>query len=66
LLTTPLTVPPRRTLSIISNGLLTPEIGLPQWVPGIAALLMLVIFRKDDFKLNVFLRDTSVSEIQDF
>ena len=30
-----------------ATGLLPPEIGLPQLAPGIAALLMLVIFRKD-------------------
>ncbi len=36
------------------TGLLPPEIGLPQWGPGIAALVMLLIFRKDNFKLSFF------------
>ena len=35
-----------------ATGLLPPEIGLPQWGPGIAALLMLLIFRKDGHKIN--------------
>ncbi len=34
--------------------LFPPEIGLPQWAPGIAALVMLLIFRKDNFKLSFF------------
>jgi membrane protease YdiL (CAAX protease family) len=40
------------------TGLLPPEIGLAQWGPGIAALLMLVIFRKDNFKITFFSKDT--------
>jgi membrane protease YdiL (CAAX protease family) len=42
------------------TGLLPPEIGLAQWGPGIAALLMLVIFRKDDFKITFFSKATPV------
>lgn len=38
-------------------GLLPPEIGLAQWGPGIAALLMLLIFRKDGFKITFFSKD---------
>ena len=36
------------------TGLLPPEIGLAQWGPGLAALLMLVIFRKDGHKIIFF------------
>lgn len=39
------------------TGLLPPEIGLAQWGPGIAALLMLVIFRRDGFKITFFSKD---------
>ena len=42
------------------TGLLPPEIGLAQWGPGIAALLMLVIFRKDGFKITFFSKDIPV------
>lgn len=42
-----------------TTGLLPPEIGLPQWGPGIAALLMLVIFRKDGFKITFLPREAS-------
>ena len=40
------------------TGLLPQEIGLAQWGPGIAALLMLVIFRKDGHKITIFSKDT--------
>jgi len=43
------------------TGLLPPEVGLPQWGPGIAALLMLLIFRKDGFKLTFFSKDLPFS-----
>ena len=43
-----------------ATGILPPQIGLPQWGPGIAALLMLVIFRKDGFKISFFSKETSV------
>jgi membrane protease YdiL (CAAX protease family) len=39
------------------TGLFPPEIGLPQWAPGIAALLMLLIFRKDGHKIILFAKD---------
>jgi membrane protease YdiL (CAAX protease family) len=35
-------------------GLLPAEIGLAQWAPGIAALFMLLIFRKDQHKIVFF------------
>jgi membrane protease YdiL (CAAX protease family) len=41
-----------------ATGLLPPEIGLAQWAPGIAALLMLVIFRKDGHKIVFFSKAT--------
>jgi membrane protease YdiL (CAAX protease family) len=41
-----------------ATGILPPEIGLAQWAPGVAALLMLLIFRKDDFKITFFSKDT--------
>ena len=41
-----------------ATGLLPPEIGLAQWGPGIAALLMLVIFRKDGHKITFFSKET--------
>ena len=37
-----------------ATGLLPPEVGLAQWGPGIAALLMLLLFRKDGHKINFF------------
>ena len=43
-----------------ATGLLPPEIGLAQWGPGIAALLMLLIFRKDRHKIVLFSKDTPV------
>lgn len=42
------------------TGLLPPEIGLAQWSPGIAALLMPLIFRKDGHKIVFFSKDTPV------
>jgi len=36
------------------TGLLPQEIGLAQWGPGIAALLMLIIFRKDGHTIPFF------------
>jgi membrane protease YdiL (CAAX protease family) len=41
-----------------ATGLLPPEIGLAQWGPGIAALLVLVIFRKDGHKITFFSKET--------
>jgi len=43
-----------------ATGLLPPQIGLAQWGPGIAALLMLVIFRKDGHKILFFSKDTPI------
>lgn len=40
-----------------ATGLLPPEISLPQWGPGIAALLMLLIFRKDGHKITFYSKD---------
>ena len=40
------------------TGLLPAEIGLAQWGPGIAGLLMLVIFRKDGHKITFFSKET--------
>jgi membrane protease YdiL (CAAX protease family) len=40
------------------TGLLPPEIGLPQWAPGIAGLLMLAIFRKDGHKMIWLSKET--------
>lgn len=37
---------------------LPPELGLAQWGPGIAGLLMLLIFRRDNHQLSFFHRDT--------
>ena len=41
-----------------ATGILPPQIGLAQWGPGIAAFLMLVLFRKDDFKITFFSKNT--------
>jgi membrane protease YdiL (CAAX protease family) len=41
-----------------ATGLIPPEIGLAQWGPGIAALLMLLIFRKDGHRFVFFSRET--------
>jgi membrane protease YdiL (CAAX protease family) len=43
-----------------ATGLLPPEIGLAQWGPGIAALSMLWIFRKDGHKITFFSKETAV------
>jgi membrane protease YdiL (CAAX protease family) len=40
------------------TGIIPNEIGIAQWAPGIAGLLMLLIFRKDGFKINIFSRNT--------
>jgi membrane protease YdiL (CAAX protease family) len=40
-----------------ATGLLPLEIGLAQWGPGVAALLMLVICRKDGHKIVFFSKD---------
>ncbi len=40
-----------------ATGIVPVEIGLAQWGPGIAAILMLVIFRRDGFKITFFSRD---------
>jgi len=39
-------------------GIPSPDISLPQWGPGIAALLMILIFRKDRHTLVFFSKDT--------
>jgi membrane protease YdiL (CAAX protease family) len=41
-----------------ATGILPPQIGLAQWGPGAAALLMLVIFRRDGFRITFFSKDT--------
>jgi membrane protease YdiL (CAAX protease family) len=41
-----------------ATGILPPQIGLAQWGPGVAALLMLVIFRKDGFKISFVTKET--------
>lgn len=41
-----------------ATGLLPPEVGLAQWGPGLAALLMLVIFRKDGHRITFFSKET--------
>jgi membrane protease YdiL (CAAX protease family) len=43
-----------------ATGILPPQIGLAQWGPGVAALLMLVIFRKDGIKITFFSKVTPV------
>jgi membrane protease YdiL (CAAX protease family) len=43
-----------------ATGVIPAEIGLAQWGPGIAALLMLVIFRKDGFKITFFSKSTPI------
>jgi len=42
------------------TGLLPAEIGLAQWGPGIAGLLMLLIFRKDGHKMVFFSKNIPV------
>lgn len=44
-----------------ATGILPPEVGLAQWGPGIAALLMLLFFRRDGHKLTFFSRGVPVS-----
>lgn len=41
-------------------GLLPPEIGLPQWGPGLAALAMLIIFRRDGHRIVFFSQETPI------
>ena len=43
-----------------ATGILPPEIGLAQWGPGIAALLMLLLFRRDGFKITFFSKGTPI------
>jgi membrane protease YdiL (CAAX protease family) len=43
------------------TGVLPPEIGLAQWAPGFAALMMLLIFRKDRHKIVYLSKETPVS-----
>jgi membrane protease YdiL (CAAX protease family) len=43
-----------------TTGVLPQAIDLPQWGPGIAALLMLMIFRKDGHKIAFFSKETPV------
>lgn len=45
-----------------ATGLLPPEVGLAQWGPGIAALLMLVLFRRDGHKITFFSKDTPLQK----
>lgn len=40
-----------------ATGILPPQIGLAQWGPGMAALLILTIFRKDSFKITFYSKD---------
>jgi len=44
-----------------ATALVPQEIGLAQWGPGIAALLMLLIFRKDGFKITFIAKGTPKS-----
>lgn len=41
-----------------ATGFLPPEVGLAQWGPGIAALLMLAIFRRDGHEITFFSKET--------
>jgi membrane protease YdiL (CAAX protease family) len=43
-----------------ATGILPPQIGLAQWGPGIAALLMLIIFRKDGFNITFVSKETPI------
>lgn len=43
-----------------ATGLLPPQVGLAQWGPGIAAFLMLLIYRKDGHKIVFFYKVTPV------
>lgn len=40
------------------TGVLPPEVGLAQWGPGIAGLLMLALFRRDNHKMVFFSKET--------
>jgi membrane protease YdiL (CAAX protease family) len=40
-----------------ATGIVPAEISLPQWGPGLAALLMLILFRKDGHKIIVHAKD---------
>lgn len=42
------------------TGLLPPEIGLAQWGPGLAGMLMLLIFRRDGHRITLINKDTPV------
>jgi membrane protease YdiL (CAAX protease family) len=44
-----------------ATGILPSEVGLAQWGPGIAALLMLVLFRRDGHKITFFTGGIPVS-----
>lgn len=44
-----------------ATGILPPEVGLAQWGPGIAALLMLLFFRRDGHKLTFYSSDVPLS-----
>ena len=44
-----------------ATGLLPPEVGLPQLGPGIAGMLMLLIFRNDRHQIQFFSKDTPLS-----
>lgn len=41
-----------------ATGILPPQIGLAQLAPGVAALLMLVIFRRDNFRIKFLSKET--------
>jgi len=41
-----------------ATGILPPEIGLAQWGPGFAALVTVVLFRKDEIKITFISKDT--------
>lgn len=41
-----------------ASGILPPQIGLAQWGPGIAALLVVAIFRKDGVKITFYSKET--------
>lgn len=42
-----------------ATGIPSPDISLPQWGPGIAALLMILLFRKDRHTMVFFSKDTT-------
>ena len=44
-----------------ATALLAPEVGLPQLGPGIAGLLMLLIFRKDGHRIQFLSKETPLS-----